>query len=239
MQPSNGSNKPWISGRGPLQRRDYRMDNHARERGSLDLLCNQRNNDLHRHSSKGTTDNDAHITDPTRHRNSRCTGSLLNGIRTRLHPAPRRQLPNPSSSTDPLEKRAGDGSPSKKPLFSGFSSYIDTASGEGPFMPRQGSRQSSEQRDSYKVIKLLSYIGSRKHSAKRTPPSCWDASCVCTSLAPRNSANRCIVCPIFDEISLPLGAPRSACIELIKSFSFFLSVCMSALPMSLSPYRMG
>src|SRR3989442_6323229 len=117
MQPSNGSNKPWISGRGPLQRRDYRMDNHARERGSLDLLCNQRNNDLHRHSSKGTTDNDAHITDPTRHRNSRCTGSLLNGIRTRLHPAPRRQLPNPSSSTDPLEKRAGDGSPSKNPSF--------------------------------------------------------------------------------------------------------------------------
>src|SRR5947209_20259211 len=115
MQPSNGTNKPWISGRGPLQRRDYRMDNHARERGSLDLLCNQRNNDLHRHSSKGTTDNDAHITDPARHRNSRCTGPLLNGIRTRLHPAPRRQLPNPCSSTDLLVMMDVNVYTSKKP----------------------------------------------------------------------------------------------------------------------------
>src|SRR5437867_11311036 len=93
------------------------MDDHAGERGSTDLLCDQRNNDLHREGSERAPDNSANIAYPARHGLSRCSRPLLNGISARLHSATRRQLPNPSRSTDPLEKRDGDGSPSKTPLF--------------------------------------------------------------------------------------------------------------------------
>src|SRR3989442_13105353 len=60
-----------------------------------------------------------------------------------------------------------------------------------------------------------------------------------TFLAPRNSANCCIVCLIFDETSLSPGAPRSACTNLTKSFSFFRSIRRSPLPITLPPFRMG
>src|SRR5207245_2098865 len=92
------------------------MDDHAGERGSTDLLRNQRNNDLHRYSSEGTPNNCANITNPARHGLSRCSRTLLNGIGTRLHSPTRRQLPNPSGSTNPLEKRPVTALP-RKPLF--------------------------------------------------------------------------------------------------------------------------
>src|SRR6266581_1716729 len=92
------------------------MDDHAGKRGSTNLLCNQRNNDLHWYGSKGTTDNCAHIADPVRHGLSCCSRPLLHGISSRLHSATRRKLPNPSGSTDPLERGPSTLS-SKNPFF--------------------------------------------------------------------------------------------------------------------------